>query len=427
MIVTYDIYKRRKSDGKRLVLIQNYEQLSLTLNWKKRSKFQINGEGVKTCPFDMGDYVAIFRNAEPIFSGIVKNVEVECKNVYAGTVEWTVSGEDDGVIFDWRIILTQNDTSTSFDDITFDGEVYDKCEADAYTRMVHYIRNCFDQTKTKRERAIAGVTFPNPASVPGAMRGDTALSAYRMKKLSDVLKEIGDEYNLYAQYQWNPATGEKVISIPTQRDRTGTIIISPQFGNVSKWSVSRTFPKFNAVWVCSGNYDEVVNEGQEDEQTYSTRVWVYAEDTESIRAYGRIENTVSKSDIKITVDNEETEEDETLTEEEVIELLEEEARKQLQENGAKEKYQITLADTKNMHFMDDWKVGDLVKVIIDYDEATGKPKSFTSTIETVSIKYKGLEEEVKPTIGEVEEGLFGQVFEMISGIDKRLQNEEEDL
>ena len=57
----------------------------------------------------------------------------------------------------------------------------------------------------------------------------------------------------------------------------------------------------------------MVNEGQEDEQTYSTRVWVYAEDTESIRAYGRIETTVSKSDIKITVDNEETEEDETLT------------------------------------------------------------------------------------------------------------------
>lgn len=425
MMVTYDIYKRRKSDGKRMTLIQDFLSLSLDLNWSGRSKFSISGEGAKVCPLDVGDYIVVIRNAELLFSGIVKTVEIECQNVIAGTIGWTVSGEDDSVIFDWRIILTESDTSVQFDDITFGNDAYDKCEADAYTRMVHYIRNCYDKTKTMSSRAISGLVFPDPANVPSSQRGETALSAYRMKKLSDVLKEIGEEYNLFAQYSWSPVTGRKEIQIPVQRNKTRTIIISPQFGNVSNWSATRTFPQFNAVWVCSGEYEVIEDEGTENEKKYSTRIWVYAEDTESIKTYGRIEATVTKSDIKVQEDDEETEEDETLTEEDVIELLEEEARKQLQDNGAKEKYSITLADTETMHFMSDWKCGDLVKVIIDYDQNTGKPKSFEATIETVSITYENLVEKVVPTIGQPEEGLFGQVFEMISGIDKRLQNEEE--
>ena len=430
MIVTYDIYKRRTSDGKRYELIQDYESLSITLNWKKRSKFSIDGKAVKKAPINIGEYIVVFRNSQFIFEGLVQEVEVECEDVVSETIEWTASGEDDGVIFDWRVILTDTDTSHSLSNLTFDNDAYDKAEGYAYDRMSHYIRNCYKDTFNARK--ISGLSadnqFPNHANdnTPSNKRGTVGPSAYRLKKLSDVLKEIGEEDNLFAKYTWNPISGAKNITIPVQRDKSGgdatqdIIVISPQYGNVASWSVDKTYPKYNAVWVCSGEYD--VTEGN---KTYSTRLWVYAEDTASINKYGRIEFVLTKSDIKVREDDASTPENEALTASEVINLLREEARKALQENAAKEKYTIKIAEIDELRFMDDYMVGDKVKAVIDWDETTQMPKVFYPTIETVSINYSNLEEKLTPTIGEMEEGIFSNVFEMIDGIDRRLKSEED--
>lgn len=431
MIITYDVYKRR-SDGRRNILIQDYEKLSITLNWKKVSKFSMDGKSTTECPFSLGDRVVIFRTSSDnkqeftklIFAGIVDDVQVDCKDVVSELLEWSVSGKEDSVIFDWRVILTDNVVGKPYTDLTFESGTYDKCEDTAYARMIHYLRNCFDESQTMASRAISGVEFPEIGNVPSGKRGKTELSAYRLNKLSDVLREIGEEDNLFARYEWNPSDGRKVIDIPLQTDKTKKIIIAPQFGNVASWSVKRSYPKFNAVWVCSGEYEEKENEGTEQEEVYTTRVWVYAEDTESVKKYGRIESVVTKSDIKITEDDEETEEDETLTYEDVVDLLATEAETALKENAAKEKYTVTLAEVEGMHFVTDWDCGDLVRVIIDHDEETGMPKNFNATIETVSIEYSGLDEVVKPTIGEVEEGMFSEVFSMIAGLDTRLKSEE---
>ena len=445
MIITYDVYKRR-SDGRRNILVQDYEKLTVTLNWKKLSNFSIEGKSTTKCPFELGDKVVIFRtssdvdikknpDAEPtklLFAGIVENVQIDCKDVVSEILEWSVSGKEDSVIFDWRVILTENGKSKNYENLTFDGNEYDKCEDTAYARMIHYLRNCFDASKTPSSRAISGVQFPEITDIPASKRGTTNLSAYRLKKLSEALREIGEEVDedtgetnyLYAKYEWSPFDGSKVIDIPLPTDKTKSIIISPQFGNCANWSVQRTYPKFNAVWVCSGDYEEVENEGEDNEKRWLTRVWVYMEDKESIKKFGRIENVITKSDIKITDDDEETEEDETLTAQDVIKLLKEEAKKALRENAAKEKYKVELAEIEDMHFMTNWNVGDIVRVIIDYDEETGLPKNFNAPIESVEVTYSKLEEKVKPTIGEVEEGLFGDIFKMIAGLDTRLQSEE---
>ena len=423
MIITYDIYKRDPKSGIRTDLIQEFESLSLTLNWSKRSKFSITGKAMRYCPLALGDYVVIFRNSELIFEGLVQEVSIACNDISAETIDWTVSGDDDSVIFDWRIILTDYGANKDFSDLTFDADTYDKCEDTVFGRLVHYINSCYGgQTMTSRKSS--GLGLPDQNDVPVDKRGTTELSAYRLKKLSEVLREIGKEAELFPKYKWNAVTGSKSVEIPIQADKTNSVVVAPQFGNVTKWSVKRTFPKFNAIWVCSGEYTEVENKDTENEQEYVKRVWVYAEDLESIKQYGRIESTLTKSDIKITDDNEETEEDETLTEQDVIKLLTEEARKALEENRAKEKYSVTLAENEDLLFMRDWQCGDKVKVIIDKDE-NGKQKIMYSTIESVGISYSGLEEKLKPTIGEIESGLFGELFETISGIDRRLRNEEE--
>ena len=422
MIITYDIYKRNPKTGIRTELIQEYESLSLTLNWSKRSKFTITGKAMRYCPLALGDYVVIFRNSQLIFEGLVQEVNVACNDISAETLDWTVSGDDDSVIFDWRIILTDYGANKNFSDLTFDNETYDKCEDTAYGRLVHYIDSCYGgQTMTSRK--ISGLSLPDQRDVPTSKRGKTELSAYRLKRLSDVLQEIGKEAELFPKYKWDAVTGAKSVEIPIQADKTNSVVVAPQFGNVTKWSVNRTYPKFNAIWVCSGEYSEKEGEG-DNAKEYVKRVWVYSEDTESIKQYGRIESTMTKSDIKITDDNKDTEENETLTEQDVIKLLEEEARKALEENRAKEKYSVTIAENEDLLFMRDWKCGDKVKVIIDKDE-TGKQKVLYSTIESVSISFSELDEKLRPTIGQIENGIFGDLFETISGIDRRLRNEEE--
>ena len=460
MIVTYDIYRRYaerdRTDlltpieddiyyGKRYELIENYKTLNITMNYSKQNKFSLKGNGVKKCPFEIGDTILIYRNTELLMTGIIKNTEIKCKDVITNTYEWDVDGVDESEIFSQRIILTDFDESKGFQDLTFDDEIYDKCgkedaEEYAYDRMIHYMRNCFDENLTQKGREIPGLQFPKTSSddnIPEEDRGEKGISAYRLKTLSTVLDEIGKKSNLYPQYVWDPISGRKEITIPIQRDLSGMdetktydinklVVIAPEFGNVSKWSVKRSLPKFNAVWVCSNAYTEVVDVPKEEwedpnspeTEEYETRVWVYAEDTESIRKYGRIEKFVSKSDIKITDDNEKTEEDETVTAEDAEKLLREEANQQLKDNAEKEKYSITFAPTDDLVFMQDWRCGDKVKVVID-------GKEFASTIETVSISFSDQEERISATIGKVEESIFSDVFEMMGGIDKRLQVQEE--
>ena len=460
MIVTYDIYRRYAERdrtnllipieediyyGKRYELIENFKSLNITLNFSKQNKFSLKGNGIKKCPFEVGDSILIYRNAELLMTGIVKSTEIKCKDVIANSYEWDVEGVDESEIFEHRIILTDFDDSKGFQDLTFDDDTYDKCgkegeEVYAYDRMIHYMRNCFDENLTQKGREIHGLKFPDlseEAEIPEEYRGEKGISAYRLKALSTVLDEIGKDVNLYPQFVWDPISGQKEITIPIQRDLSGMdetktydvnklIVISPEFGNVSKWSVTRTYPKFNAVWVCSGEYTEVIDVPQEkwkdpetpETEQIETRVWVYAEDEESIKKYGRIEKFISKSDVKITEDDEETEEDETVTAEDAEKLLKEEAEKQLKDNAAKEKYTITLAPTDDLEFMKHWRCGDKVKVVID-------GKEFASTIETVSISFTDQTENVTPTIGKVEESIFSEVFETMSGIDKRLKVQEE--
>ena len=448
MIVTYDVYKRG-ADGMRSELIDNYDSLSITLNWSKRSKFTIKAKNQRICPFDIGDYVVIYRNSELIFDGLVQTLSVESKGD-SDTISWNVSGEDDSVVFDWRIILTDFNQNKELKDLTFDTNTYDKCEAKtAYERMLHYIENCFGNGRygygigTKEERQIKGLILPFYSSVDEKLRKEwedawdkateKPVAAYRLKRLSEVLNEIGKEDKLYPKYTWTASPTAystaitKEVQINPQRDISGSVVISPQFGNIDSWSLTKKYPKFNAVWVCSGEYTEVVESENENEENkeYQKRVWVYAEDKSSIKKYGRIESSITKSDIKITDDDESTEDvDETLTEEDVIKLLKDVANKELKDNAATEKYTIKITETENTRFMTDWKLGDKVKVILP-SEVTGEPKALYSTIESVSLTYSGLDEKVKPTIGAVEEGMFGDIFDMISGIDRRLRNEEE--
>lgn len=427
----YQIYKRDPLTGKKASLVQRYKTFTLTMNWGQQSKFNIKGETIGECELESGDYILFYRNMELIFSGVVEEVTMSCENPSVNLITWTATGEDDTVIFKNRISVPDPDNMTFFD------KIVDKSEGYAYNRLIHYLRMNMGEPilspqsedysdysinpHAAADRRITGLAFPINKSL-----GKDDLSQYRYKKLSEIIKDIGgeendgDENGLYPIYEWNPDTGEKSIKIPQKRDMTSSVILSPEFGNVVSWSKTTKIPVFNALWICSGSYTDKDAVEDENGKKPTTRIWQYHCDADSIAKFGRIEKLVTKSDVKVVYDDESTEDNEEVTEEEVGRLLTNEANKQLKENAYQVKYTITMAETPELQFWDDWKCGDLVTCIINGEK-------FTSTIKTVTITYAKGKETVKPTVGGVEQGEFASIFKMISGIDTRIEDKEMEM
>ena len=392
----YSIYKR-DPDGTQGDMIPDFTRLIIDIIWGKRSKITIEGVShTGETVLEAGDGVDIFRNGEYFLGGIIDEVDTECTNPGSGVKTWTASGEDDTVLLSRRQILADPM------DLTFDQETYDRSEDFSYNRLIHYIYNAAYKGTT-RERWIADeLTLPSTRE-----KGTEGVSAYRSIQLTKALTEIGKEDDLYPVLTIDPRTGAYTVTIPEARDKTEDIIISPEFGNVTRWSRKDKAPEFNAVWVLSGEFSQ-------------GRLYVYAEDEESIATYGRIENIVTRSDIKVWEEEsgeEEEEEEEHLTEEDVLNILEAEARTQLIDHGVKRTWAVSIIETRDLAFMDTWQVGDLVTCAIDGEK-------FATQITSAQVTYEKGAETVEPTIGRIERGLFGQLFDMLSGLDDRITRKE---
>lgn len=399
----YMIYRRNRTTGIRESLLERYTEFSLILNWGEVSKFSISGSTVGDVELQPGDGLVWYRNGVLFFSGIVDQVEVSCENVADGLKSWTADGYEDSVIFS-RWLAFADPT-----DITFAEGVVDKCGDYAWNRMLHYIRRNMGADALSG-RQIDGLTLPAAGNV-----GQNTESAYRYEALDKVLQEIGSEVDadgtenaLWAAFVRDPDTGALSVEITAQRDLTASVIIAPEFGNIINWTKTETLPKCNAVWVCSGTYQE---------NDRDKRLWIYREDADSIGKYGRFESVITKSDIKVMEDDPETEEDETVTEAEAYVLLENEARAALDEGAYHVKFSGTMVETPELQFMVHWGCGDKVSCVIDGEK-------FETTIKTVEIEYADRFEQVTPTLGETEHGIYADIFKQLRGLDTRMKQEE---
>lgn len=395
----YQIFKRNRETGIRDTLIERFTGFSITLNWGEVSKFSIDGKTAGTVELEPGDGIVFYRNGELFFSGIIDQVEINCEDAGTGLKSWSADGCEDSIVFS-RYIAFADPL-----EITFAADIVDKVSGYAWNRLLYYIRRNMGADALSY-RKIGGLTLPAAQN-----KGAESESAYRYQALDQALKEIAgeDEDLLCPAFVWDPDTGAKSIEIRQQRDMTESIIIAPEFGNITTWTRTRALPKCNAVWVCSGTYPT----GEETE----ARIWIYQEDTVSTAKYGRFEKVVTKSDIKVAADDPETDEDETVTEEEVRTLLADEAKRTLKEEAAQEKFSGTMVETPEMQFMTDWRCGDLVSCIIDGER-------FTTTIRTVEVSYSNAFEEVKPTLGDNERGEFSEILKRLKGLDTRMSKEE---
>lgn len=405
----YTIF-HRDPQGIRGQAVPNFSKLVITQKWLQASKFKAEGLCTGTVPFEDGDQILIYRNGVHFMSGIVEKIETQCDNPDSDVREWIATGRDLSMMFEWRQVLADPL------EVTFEDNTFDRIEDTAWNRLLHYIRNSYG-SGTIWGRQIYPLLLPDEEDL-----GEVALSAYKNQKLSQVLEEIGENDDLVPVLDQDDKTGRWSVDIAESRDMTKSVYFSPAFGNILKWKRASSIPECNTVWVFSGDYSQ-------------GRLYVFAEDAESIEQYGRIEKIVSMSDIAPWEPPEEEEEEEEeeeqpeepaegeeeeeeveevhLTEEDVIALLETEAQNQLRDNQRKLTWTVEAAETMNMAFMDQWMIGDKVTCILD-------GQRFTSQITKIKITYEKGTEKVEPTIGDVENGLFGEIIAMIHGLDKRI-------
>ena len=434
----YTVFKRDER-GMRGEMITGFSRLEIMLEWLKASKLKIKGKSAGAVPLEDGNQIVIYRNGYPFMSGIIEKIEMSCDYPASDVRDWEASGRDLSLIFGWRQVLADPV------EITFEDETYDQVKDSAWNRLLHYINNNIGEG-TIWERQIFPLTLPNREDI-----GETALSAYKSKRLDEVLEEIGDPDSLVPVLERDDKSGDWRVTIAESRDMTKSVFFSPNYGNVLKWKRWSSIPECNAVWVFSGDYSK-------------GRLYVYAEDTESIEHYGRIEKIICKSDIKpyeeeeeeetLTSENsrrdsgfvgdiepedpvtepddedetitggndllnddlpvaEEEEEEPKLTEEDVLELLEQEAKSYLKDHQRKITWTVEAAETRHMAFMDQWQIGDRVTCILD-------GQRFAAQITKIKVTYEKGTEKVEPTIGDVENGLFGELFRLLRGLDERV-------
>ena len=413
MNAVWEVYKLSAA-GLRDSVLTKYEGFDGQLNRAKLSQFSIVGTCIGTVPLAMGDRIAMVRNETQLFSGVITGLSIKCADTGNNVKQWEAVVQGDSVVLEWRYVFATG-AGTAPAGINVGEGVYDKrpnnndedSTQSALNRMLYYVR------KHAGPNAHSPRQLLTVSQADDDTRGEQGRSAYHIKKLSDVISEIGEQDELYPVVNTN-TSGTRVLTVPEIRDRTEAVVVSPEFGNVAEWGVTRKYPEFNACWVISGVSTKENSDGSKTE----TRVWVYAEDTASIEKYGRIETVITKGDIKIVPPDPDNEDVTPVTAAEVRKMLTAEAKSQLKEAAATEKWTITMMETDSCEFMTDWKLGDRVKCVID-------GKSFTSVIETVDIKYSAGVETVTPTIGDVENGLYGDLYKLLHGIDKRLKTEEE--
>lgn len=389
----YTLFKRNKN-GTRGQMVTGVSKVEITLKWRAISKFTLQGVCVGKIPLSDGDSIIIYRNSVVFLEGIISTITTECKNPDTDVRTWKANGEDLNVMFSYRYVLGNPLT------LDFDSGEYDKVEDTAWNRILHYIRNSIG-TGTIFDRQLFPLTLPERQPT-----GTVGLSSYRKQALDKVLDEIGKENDLYPILHQDEKTGTWSVAIPEARDMTEKIFISPVFGNVTSWTRTEKKPEFTAVWALSGSYDR----GQ---------LYVYLEDKEAMQIYGRIEKIITKSDLvpheeeEITTEVVEDKDKNHLTEADVLLLLEHEAVSEIREHGQKVTWSIEAAETHRMAFMEDWQLGDLVTCILDGEK-------FASRISQVKISYAEGIEKVEPTIGNVVSGVFGEIFDMIKGLDRKV-------
>ncbi len=403
---TYEIYTKGE-DGKRAELVREWTAVQLVLRWNDESKWTLSGSGRSACPFKRGAGIVVIRDGEVIMSGLASSIESQ----YEADTEvwsWSVAGVDDIGLLARRVIYPD---PTSADPST----------ATAYT------------VTGKLETAALGIIAKN------AEEG-TALNARRIPNLKTAVSQgAGEEVTLTSSFDevldfiltalndsslgirevWQPKTGAFEIGIAEAVDRSKSVVFSVDNGTLAGWTHKQEAPSANVIIARGMEITSTAEATASDDTTTDTETekvyqWAVAEDAESVAKWGRIEKYVERSDISTIKDEEAGTEE---TPEETLIRLQKAAAEELLEAEGKESWSLTVTPTDMTAWRSAWNLGDTVAFVADGEKLTAQ-------IAEVKVDYSDAVETVTPTIGTIERGELGEIFDALGNLKRRIRVQE---
>jgi hypothetical protein len=408
----YEIYTKG-TDGRRAGLVRDWTAVQLVFRWNDESKFTLSGSGRSACPFKRGTGIVVFRDGEAILSGLASSIESQ----YEADTEvwsWSVTGIDDIGLLARRVIYPD---PTSADPSTATATAY-TVTAKLETAVLGIIGMNAEEGTALNDRRI-----PNLTTAVSQGAGDEVTLTSSFDEVLDFILTALSDSSLGIRETWKPKTGAFEIGIAEAVDRSRNVVFSVENGTLAGWKHVQEAPSANVIIARGMEITSTTAEATATDDTTDTTTdtetpkvyqWAVASDAESVERWGRIEKYVERSDISTIKDEEAGMEE---TPEETLVRLQKAAAEELLEAEGKESWSLTVTPTDMTAWRSAWNLGDTVAFVADGEKLTAQ-------IAEVKVEFSDAVETVTPTIGTIERGELGEIFDALGNLKRRIRVQE---
>lgn len=341
------------------------DQFTLKLRFNAASKFVLDGSPALSSRLPLGAGVYLSRDGRPVASGIVTEPAEERS---AKQRQVTIKGVDDLARLDGRIVLP--DPTLPPDDAAQPD--VDRQTAPAETVIKHYVQaNAAGDAITFTAPTTAGGTVAVDLAIDGLdvaadlARGETVTGRGRYHPLLEYCALMAERGGLGMQAVYQPTTERIVFDVYEPRDLTALVKIGVGFGNLEQWRRRISLPEATvAVAGGRGEGADRLVRVMADPITEVVGPWLTWLDQRNAGDEDDLADQAAALDDALT------------------DAL----------DGLDDELSISARDTYQVQFGRDYRLGDLVTVVID-DEPIQK------VINEVEITVTGEGEEVRPSVG----------------------------
>ena len=387
----YEVYLKT-DEGMRGTVVEGITGIEILYRKNEPSKWTLSGSSLGECPIAETASLLIFRNGVCALSGYVEKIEL-AYDAATRIYDWEVSGLSDlGRLNDRLGWVIPTSATPKFDDNEYKDE-------GRLSDILLTLANVNGGPQAQQIRQISGLTF---GTLPRL--GDDTTIGVEYDKILDYIQEKLEDSGLVLRETWDGSSGAWAVVIAEPGDVSEKIVFSVESGSISSWKRTVAKPKGNWLLV----------KGCKNKDTDET-LSVIVSDADSIEKWGRIELTVSRSDIKQIV---EKDDDGNVTYTEpwssVQSRLQEAAYEELEKASAQYGYELTILDIDRFAYKTDWDLNDIVAVRIGSEQ-------FTAQIEEVKLSVSNGVETVTPSVGTIQKGELQTVFDTLGELKEQIK------
>lgn len=363
MYSDYAIYIRNKDGSFRDRLIE-VASVNIIEVLNDIGSWTIKSTTPERCPFTIGDGIVIYKNGDYYYSGIAKEYS-ETYDGFNGVYEWTIKGVSDLDFLNRRVCYPDPET----------GETTET----AYYTDTGYLSQVIERLVNKNmgDLAIRSRREPLYSSVIFGDIGSQCSVKLRFQTLLKAIQQQLDIQSFSINTLWDADANKLSFVLRKSNDMSHLLLFSTELNSIDSFSYLANAP--------TGNF--IISGGQ-GEQT--ERAFAYAENSESIEQWGRIEyfhdvRSVEQSNIQDDADV-------TLS-------------KSSSENIG---FSAELnADGSYLRYRTDWNLGDYVGLVVHNE-------TYIRRIMQVETNLTHDMETVNPTVGTVEKGQLRKILDEIN-------------